>query len=469
MLGASWGRIGVVMRGARRGTGKSGDPSEQNLFTRPTPPEPATFDQAKIVGDYLVQEWTTAYGPIGWAHPLKATSPPVRWLADTVYSQSWDHLHELYAAFVMVEAALNLDLAPQLHAIDVHRGNRLSNVYEVTWRQAASILGTRPAWFHHALRNPQAMSAWKPGDPPAIIAADDIETPAQALLELAADEPDGSPAAEVCLWLARHLRRLAVTEAQKSIEEVRTEASVPDSDCTYVQIAAIPVPLLRPEDDPPGETVQRAGWAQIVERRDVLAAVAADIVLRWDGGQAWPTGETAEFDPVSSPAAAEWTAQLRPASTDQPPTVLERLLLEHASTVDRVVELLYDDTSGCPALRRTDHMGETTVYARVPQRISTLAPLSEVTLGGHTVWIRTADNRLWLAPAVEGHGLSWGYGGGGPTALTILLERLLDDITSPPVTRYSRLSDGLFALIRSTSRNGVTTYTRAQLLAARDR
>jgi hypothetical protein len=457
------------MRGARRGESESGVPSEENLLTRPAPPEPATFDGAKVVGDFLVQDWTTAYGTIGWAHPLKATSPPVRWVADAVYSESLDHMHEWYAAFVVVEAALNLDIAPQLHAMDVRSGNRLSNAYEVTWRQASSILGARPPWFHHALRDLKAMSAWKPGDPPAIVAADDIETPARALLELAADEPEGSPAATVCLWLARHSRRQSVISAQQAIEEVRTEASTPGSDCAYVNIAAVPVPLVRPEDDLLGETIQRAGWAQIVERRDVLAAAAADIVLRWDGGKAWPTGETAEFDPASSPAAAEWSAQLRPASTDQPPTVLERLLLEHVSAVDRAVELLYDDTSGCPALRRTDHMGETTVYARVPQRISTLAPLSEVTLGGHTVWIRTADNRLWLAPAVEGHGLSWGYGGGGPQALTALLDMLLKDITSPPVTRYSRMSDGLFSLIRSTPQDGVTTYSRAQLLAARDR
>jgi hypothetical protein len=57
-------------------------------------------------------------------------------------------------------------------------------------------------------------------------------------------------------------------------------------------------------------------------------------------------------------------------------------------------------------------MGETMVYARVPQRISTVAPLSEVTLGGQ-VWIRTADNRLWLAPTVGGvTACPWGYGGG---------------------------------------------------------
>jgi hypothetical protein len=39
-------------------------------------------------------------------------------------------------------------------------------------------------------------------------------------------------------------------------------------------------------------------------------------------------------------------------------------------------ELLYDDVSGCAAVRRTGHMGKTTVYASVPQSIGTVAPSS---------------------------------------------------------------------------------------------
>jgi hypothetical protein len=34
-----------------------------------------------------------------------------------------------------------------------------------------------------------------------------VRLPTRALIELAADEPDGSPAAAVCLWLAQHIRR----------------------------------------------------------------------------------------------------------------------------------------------------------------------------------------------------------------------------------------------------------------------
>jgi hypothetical protein len=210
----------------------------------------------------------------------------------------------------------------------------------------------------------------------------------------------------------------------------------------------------------------RAGWAQITERRDVLAEAVAQVVLQWDGGRQWPAADVAEFDPVSSPAAAEWTERLRPAPADQPPTVLERRLLANIRSIDHGV-LLYDDASGCAAVRRTDHLGKVTVFASVAQRISTVAPLSAVTLGGHTVWIHTEDGGIWLAPELPGHGLSWGYSGGGPVALAELLGNLLDDITSPAVSRKTESDDGLFSLIENTPKDSVTTYSRAQLLAAR--
>lgn len=441
--------------------------SGQRVLTRPAPEEPARFSGSRVISNYVILDWDTAYGTVGWAHSLRGGTPSARMLADAVYGQFWDHMHQVYAALVLPSAALNLELAPSLHAIDLYSGCRLSEPYEVSWRQLAAVLGTAPPWFHPALRDQETISTWRPGAAPAIIPANHVELPTRALTELAADEPDGSPAAAACLWLARHLRRQDAEEAQQSIDETRSAATDPGSDCAYVHIAAIPAPLLRPGDDKLDEMIRRAGWAQIVERRDVLAAAAAEAVLRWDGGKAWPIGEIAQFDPASCPAAAEWTAHLHPAPPGQPPTVLERQLLANVTSVDRA-ELLHDDASDCPAVRRTDHLGTVTVYACVPQRISTLAPLSEVTLsGGYTVWIRTSDGSLWLAPALPGRGLSWGYSGGGPTALALLLDRLLDDITGPPIATYDTPPPGLESLIEATPQEGTTTYNRAQLLAAR--
>jgi hypothetical protein len=400
------------------------------------------------------------------AYSLTTGNSRARWLASAVYGQFWDHRHKVYASLVIPQAATNLDLAPELEAIDLYPRSRSSDSYEVTWRQLAAVLGRRAPWFDPALRDRDTICAWQPGGPAAIVPANHVELPVRPLLELAADEPDGSPAAVACLWLARHLRCSDAEGARQNLDDIRGASVDPESDCAYVDIAAVPAPLLRPDAEPPDETVLRAGWLQIVERRDVLAAAAARVARYWDGGKAWPVGQAAEFDPASCPAAAEWTARLRPSPAGQPPTVLERQLLEHVTSVD-TAELPYDDASGCAAVRRTDHMGKTTVYASVPQRIGTVAPLAEVILSDSTVWIRTGDGGLWLAPSLPGRGLSWGYSGGGPHALAALLDRLLDDITGPPVSGNESPPPGLLSLIKATPREDATVHARARLVAAR--
>lgn len=43
--------------------------------------------------------------------------------------------------------------------------------------------------------------------------------------------------------------------------------------------------------------------------------------------------------------------------------------------------------------------------------------------------MRTQDGTLYPAPYNHVRGLSWGYGGGGPTTLAALVYALLADIT----------------------------------------
>ena len=95
-------------------------------------------------------------------------------------------------------------------------------------------------------------------------------------------------------------------------------------------------------------------------------------------------------------------------------------------------------------------------------------PLAEVTLDhGGTVWIRTEDGQLWLAPEQSGSGMSWGYDGGGPKALAILLGLLLDDINAPAPHGYHHpISIGLQAGTHGGWHTG-TVLTRADLEAAR--
>jgi hypothetical protein len=446
------------------------DPDEKRsaplVLMRAAPSDPARFSGSRTFDDFVVLDWETEYGTVGWAHPTHTAHTAAVPLAHALYEHLWDYMHKAYATLVTPMLLVNPDESPELRAVDLYPGGRMSQEYEPTRHQLAAFLGTPVPWFHYALRDKKTITGWKPGDPPAIVPAQDAELRTGPLLELAADEPDGSPAATVCLWLARRLRHLNAEAAQRDISEIRAAARDPNSDCAYIRIAAVPAPVPRPADDEPGETTRRAGWAQITERRDVLAEAVAQVVLQWDGGSQWPTPEVAPFDPVSSPAAAEWTQRLHPAPAGQPPTVLERRLLSNIHNPSQG-ELLYDDASGCSAVRRTDHLGKVTVFASVAQRISTVAPLSAVTLGGRTVWIHTEDGGIWLAPELPGHGLSWGYHGGGPVALAELLGHLLDDITSPAVSRNTEPDDGLYSLVVNTPQDSVTNYSRAELLAAR--
>ena len=80
--------------------------------------------------------------------------------------------------------------------------------------------------------------------------------------------------------------------------------------------------------------------------------------------------------------------------------MLERELLAFVSSVDTGT-LLYDPAFDLPAVRRVDHMGEETVFASVPQRLPTTAQLASVTLSGPTIWIRTDDGGLWIAPGTS--------------------------------------------------------------------
>jgi hypothetical protein len=441
-------------------------PEPPLVLLRAAPSEPTRFSGSRTFDDFVVLDWETEYGTIGWAHPVHTAHTSAVELSRALHEELRDYTHTTYATLVTPLLLVNPDQSPELRAVDLYPGGRMSEEYEPTWHDLATLLGTPVPWFHYALRDKKTIADWKPDDPPAIVPAQDAGLWTGPLLELAADEPDGSPAATVCLWLARHLRHLNADAAQRDISEIRTAAKDPNSDCAYVRIAAVPAPVARPADDEPGETTRRAAWVQITERRDVLAEAVAQVVLDWDGGRQWPAPDVAQFDPVSSPAATEWTERLRPAPAEQPPTVLERRLLANIGSTDHGV-LLYDDASGCSAVRRTDHLGKVTMFASIAQRISTVAPLSAVTLGRHTVWVHTEDGGIWLAPELPGHGLSWGYHGGGPVALAELLGHLLDDITSPAVFRKTEPDDGLYALVVSTPKDSVTTYSRAQLLAAR--
>ncbi len=173
---------------------------------------------------------------------------------------------------------------------------------------ADTIGGTAPHW-PYTLSPPAVMERWEPGIPVAEVAATP-EVDITPLLQLAAALPDASPAQRTLINLARTIQSRATDSARNDLEifagEERFRAVAP-------AVSPMPVPDAETDDLP--EDIRRAGWLEVLSRRDDLAAAAIHRLRVWDGGEALPFSKYETID-LRDPHSKEWAARLRPV--DQP-------------------------------------------------------------------------------------------------------------------------------------------------------
>ncbi|MET7605886.1 hypothetical protein ABZS96_25905 [Streptomyces avermitilis] len=445
----------------------SNDGAQGQWLQRAAAAGDVVFDKAEFVDGYAVLRWETGQGGVGLVYSLIDGNASRKMVVRALQGRHGERLADWYACVVVAQTGTQVTqpYVPRLLAYDT---GGAGEQYETTWAQLAAVLGQpAPYWYHH-LRDRDAIAAWRPGAPPAVVPACDIVTPITALVELAADEPDGSPAAELCWHLAREVRRRSHASAIRQATELRKNAA-DGGDGAHLVLGAVPAPLTRPDSKEPTEMVRRAGWLSITERRDVLAHRVADFAQRWDGGQDWHTGVVVGVDPATCATAREWAQRLVPAALGQPLTVLEKVLSDHGRDAETDV-LLHDPAGGVPVLHRAPGTRNATLFTYTLQRLPTQSPLEALTLsgGGNVCWIRPQDGTLWLAPEREGWGIGFGYSGNGCQTLARLVDVLLDDISAPAVRPEDPPAPrGLFELLRNTPTSTTTTYTRSQLLAAR--
>ncbi|MFD4170365.1 hypothetical protein ACQ5JZ_00090 [Streptomyces sp. ZG43] len=130
-----------------------------------------------------------------------------------------------------------------------------------------------------------------------------------------------------------------------------------------------------------------------------------------------------ELDPDTCSTAREWAASLTHAPRDQPPTVLEKLLLDNGNDPERDV-LLHDPVAGTPVLHRQPDTPHAAMLTFSLQRLPTQSQLATLTLSNGTAWVRTDDGTLWLAPERDGYGIGYGYSGTGCLTLARLVDAL---------------------------------------------
>jgi hypothetical protein len=439
---------------------KAADPAGQErdfLLKRPAPAW-AEFVGAEIIDAGAILRWDTEYGTIGVVYSVDHHSVH-RFVNKLSAKYGW-RLQQAYASLVSPEYTMGW-YGPDLEAVDIYRWG-VSDSYEPICEEVARIIGTAVPIWHADLRDLKTIERWKPGSPPALVPAFEDLVPTEPFTALAADEPQDSLVAPVCLWLARKIRDSA-TENAKSYIEMLKDASKDYGD-KWFTFGALPAEIRRPEAEPLPEEIRRGGWAQILARRDELSAEVVRLTRMWDGGRDWQGGVTTQIRPNAGGPAAEWAARLVPAPTDEPPTAFERALLPSVERWAADDGLLQDPETEMPAVYFHKGRRDEYIATKVPMHIPTTMPLDSVILSGATVWIVTKDKKLWIAPERPGLGLSWGYRGSGPHTLARLLELLLDDIISPGVDGWHPPPlPGLLRLIANTPQRGTTTYTREQL------
>ncbi|MEV0732342.1 hypothetical protein [Polymorphospora sp. NPDC050346] len=316
--------------------------------------------------------------------------------------------------------------------------------YPVSWKTLSRVLDQPLPWWPVQMRQHRLLSAWRPGDAPVTtLATADLDT--EALLAMAATYEQAAPTARTLVHLARVAYRQAADSAAHDLE-LLDDTDLGDDE---VVVAARPLPV--PDAGDVDETVRRAGWLELLDRDDQLAARCVRAARRWNSGKDLPYSRVAEFA-ASSRWAMEWGARLEPGKRTAAVEVLDP---------DGLAAVLVDPQTGVPAVRTTDGM----IRAAVPQRLPATTPLHQLVLDG-PIWIRTADGTLWPAPQDPYYGTSWGYSGSGPASLSRLVDRLLDDINAAAPASLQGAPKGLLTLLQRKWPAG-TVLTRQQLEAAR--
>jgi hypothetical protein len=107
-------------------------PEPSLVLLRAAPSEPTRFSGSQTFDDFVVLDWETEYGTVGWAHPVHTAHTSVVELSRAVHEELRDYAHTTYATLVTPLLLVNPDRSPELRAVDLYPGGRLSEEYEPT-------------------------------------------------------------------------------------------------------------------------------------------------------------------------------------------------------------------------------------------------------------------------------------------------------------------------------------------------
>ncbi|MFF8279708.1 hypothetical protein ACF05T_26975 [Streptomyces lateritius] len=404
-----------------------------------------------VHGEHFAGLWRTDEGVVAVVYPMESMFGETVALFD---------VHTAADTIVVVEYAYALD-GPELDAVDRARPGL---AYSPSWAELAAHLGAPIPWWPYALRRPDHLTGWRPGDEPRPVEV--VTYPSwEALYALAEREPAGSAVRRACFTIGHRIRAGASEEALKRMDHLRSWAAKPDTPLPLV-FPAVPDTTDQGLAEVATDDIVGAGLAELCARTDEAAVECLEQVSAWSGAEDLPYGGTFNLTRKDiTRAAAEWIDRLR----EVPPTALHQLEGADYDTVGTFV----DPVTGSPVVAVKGKFSfrdtrEITYIGRAPKRLPAGSVLKEVVLDD-PVWVRTADGTVYPAPAMDAPGLAWGYSGSGPLTLAECVGRLLDDGGAHAVTYGDDgrgEEPGLVALFKEKHRRG-TRITRRELERAR--
>lgn len=383
---------------------------------------PAPFDGATRFPnthgpDDVVLTWATPAGRVG-----------VLWEAQRAGDRPMTQVHD--EAEVAVLVRVDGDFGPRGPSLTTsHRARPGTGLeeYDLGWPELARVLGQDVPFWPYLLRDPNLIAAWRPGAA-AVTAPARTDLQTHPLLRMAAMFDAAHPTAKTLVNLVQIDQRRATRSAHDDLRRIAERAQRLRGRGQHPGIVAAAEPLTIGDPDTDDDardldvTTQRIGWRELLGRADTLSWACVEQVLLWDGGRHFAFTHPTEVD-TTTDAAREWIARLEPVDV-----LTAAFACLNTSGRGVTGRGMVDPLTDAPAVLLGDGEDGGAVTA-VPQRLPATAELAAVILD-RPIWIRTADGNLYPAPKDPTYGLNWGYSGGGPGALALLIHRLLDDITA---------------------------------------
>ncbi|WP_189160626.1 hypothetical protein [Lentzea pudingi] len=416
---------------------------------------PRTFDR---VPGYVFLCWDTAVGVLAAAYPVLGQSH----LSRSLWVREFDP-----SIRCLIQVADRGFQAPD--GPDVFDQSQRDNSDErrQLWRYFAQAIGQPAPYWPWDLNFQELIEQWKPGND-VVIAVPEQSPDMTPLLQLSALYEHGSPTHRVLThYYLKGVRDASV--GTRVALECLADSDDPDNNFFTGLRERLVLAARAPEAPAPdslddlGEHALRAVFSGLMERRDTLAVDAVRALRQWGVTEHMPFATLQRHRVENTVMLEEWLPRLQEVPGYLPNPGFAGL----TTNVDRPGRRFLDPATGAPVLEGLDYRGEVEEYVTLlPRRLPATSPLAELIIDGdgHGNWIRVTDGTLYPAPAGE-YDVSWGYRGSGYGPL---VERLLDDITTPPIDRWIDPSHTELTALTKTKMNNGTVLTRAQLETARE-